>query len=370
MTETLLQLFLDLVRIPSSSGHESEVAAYVATWLRDRGLEVVEDDAGERTGADCGNLFVRVRGRGDGLATLFCAHLDTVPVDGPVEPIVEDGVVRTAGGTILGADDKAAVAVLMLLLDDLRREPPAGTVEVLFTVSEEVGLQGAKAFALDEVEAEAGFVLDSSGPLGEVIIAAPASRHFEAEFRGTAAHAGIEPEKGHSAVLAASRAVSAMRLGRIDELTTANVGAIEGGGATNIVPDHCVLKGEARSRDEARLSAQIGEMIDAVHTAAADIGVDVVVEVSDDYEAFALPRDAVPAAVAAAALEAEGIAPRFVGTGGGSDVNVFNIRGLQSVNLSAGYERVHTPDESMPIDQLEAAHRVVRSIVAEAGRRR
>ena len=366
--EQLLDLFLRLVRTPSPSGSERAVADLVLAHLRAAGLQPAEDDSAPVTGAGSGCIHVVVPGGGQGTAVLLCAHIDTVAVAGAITPVVEDGMVHTDGSTILGADDKTAVAVLLALLDDLAAQPPAGRVEVLFTTCEEVGLRGAKAFDLGRTQAAAGFVLDSSGPLGAVIVSAPAQCTITAEFHGLAAHAGIEPERGRSAIVAAAHAIACMRLGRIDEVTTANVGTVHGGAATNIVPEHCVLQGEARSRDAARLAEQVQHMLDAIALGATEAGVDVTTSVQQDYDSFSLPKEALPARIAAEALRSVGQEPRFVGTGGGSDVNVFNARGLPSVNLSAGYEKVHTPAEFMPLDRLRQAYELVHAIVAVAVR--
>jgi tripeptide aminopeptidase len=362
----VLELFLDLVRIASPSGRERTLAEHVTALLEARGLTVAEDDTSAATGANVGNLLVHVPGRGGGVPILLCAHLDTVAVDAPIEPLVEDGVVRTLGATILGADDKVALAALVALLTDLAERPPQADVDVLFTVCEEVGLLGAAAFDMAPLAARAGFVMDSSGPLGAIVVSAPAQRRVTAEFRGTAAHAGLEPEQGHSAILAASRAVSTMKLGRIDEQTTANIGVIGGGVATNIVPERCELSGEVRSRDPQCLADQLAHMIGAIHFAAAEVGVDVAVEVAANYDGFALTGDALPSRLAARALSAQGIEPRFVGAGGGSDANIFNARGLPSVNLSAGFERVHSADEFVPVERLMQAYYVVHGLVAAA----
>jgi tripeptide aminopeptidase len=366
--EQLLDLFLRLVRIPSPSGQERAVADLVLEHLRAAGLEPFEDDSAGATGASSGNIQISLPGRGAGVPVLLGAHIDTVAVAGAITPVVENGRVRSDGTTILGADDKTAVAVLLALLTDLAVEPPAGGVEVVFTTSEEIGLRGAKALDLARVRAAAGFVLDSSGPLGEVIVAAPSQRMVTAEFKGRAAHAGIEPERGRSAVVAAARAIAGMKLGRIDEQTTANIGVIEGGVASNVVPDRCVMSGEARSRDAARLAAQVQHMLDAIALGATEAGVDVTTSVAAEYELFSLAEDSLPASIAAEALRSIGIEPRFVGTGGGSDVNIFNARGLPSVNLSAGYEHVHSPEEVMPLDRLRQAYELAHAIVAAAGR--
>jgi tripeptide aminopeptidase len=365
--EQLLDLFLQLVRTPSPSGSERAVADLVLQHLRAAGLQAFEDDSAVQTGAGSGCIHVAVAGVGHGTPILLCAHMDTVTVAGPITPVVADGVVRTDGRTILGADDKTAVAVLLALLADLVAEPPAARVEVLFTTCEETGLHGAKAFDMARMQAAAGFVLDSSGPVGQVIVSAPSQRGVTAEFHGVAAHAGIEPERGRSAIAAAAHAIAGMRLGRIDEMTTANVGLIRGGAAVNIVPEHCVIEAEARSRDAVRLASQVQHMLDAIALGATEAGVDVTTSVQQQYESFVIAEDALPARIAAQALRSVGLEPRFAGTGGGSDVNVFNARGLPSVNLSAGYEKVHTPAEFMPLNGLRQAYDFAHALVAVAG---
>jgi tripeptide aminopeptidase len=364
--QDLLGLFLQLVEIPSPSGHERDVADFVLAYLRDAGLEPVEDDSAARTGAGSGNIFVRVPGRGAGTPILLAAHMDTVAVTGAIRAVVEDGVVTSADDTILGADDKTAVTLLLMLLCELAAEPPGGDVEVLFTTCEEVGLRGAKVFDSSGLAAQAGFVFDSSGPLGRIITAAPTQKTLVADFKGVAAHAGIEPQKGRSAVVAAARAVAAMTLGRIDEATTANVGLISGGVATNIVPEHCRVEAEARSREPARLSAQIADMLAAVNEAATLVGVDVATSVVEEYAAFDIDPEALPVRLAWRALEAVGLEPSLGATGGGSDVNVFNAKGLPSVNLDIGFEDVHTAAEHMPVDRLLLGYQLVRALVAAA----
>ena len=286
--EELLALFVDLARVPSPSREERRIADLITDYLVAEGLEVHEDDTAAITGCSCGNLVVRVPGRGDGRTIAFCAHLDTVPVGGPPAVLVKDGVVLTDGTSVLGADDKAAVAVLLLLARDLAADPAGASVELLFTAGEEIGLQGAKAFAVESLAAEVVFVLDSEGAPGTIIGSAPTAKALVAEFRGVAAHAGIEPEQGRSAVVAAAHAVAAMPLGRLDDETTANVGIIEGGSAVNVVPAVCVVRGEARSRDENKVAAQAAAMVAAANTAAAASGVDVTVDVREQYRVWSL----------------------------------------------------------------------------------
>ena len=269
MTE-LIDLFLELAAIPSPPGDERAVADRVRTYLEELGIAVDEDDAGARVGSTAGNLLARLEPTADGGTLLFlCAHLDTVPPEGAIEPVIDDGVVRNAAGTILGADNKAAVAVM---LESVRRcveerRPHAG-VELLFTPKEEVGLLGAAAFDCDRLHASVGYVYDQAAPIGEVILGAPHAQAMEVRFHGRAAHSGMYPEEGRSAVAAAARAVADLRLGRVDDETTANVGKIEGGTAGNIVPEWCTLLAEARSHDERKLADLVQEMLDAFAFAA------------------------------------------------------------------------------------------------------
>ena len=235
--------------------------------------------------------------------------MDTVTVSGPIKAVVADGVVRSAGDTILGGDDKAACAVLLAVLADLAATPPACGLEAIFSTCEEVGLRGAKALDLKALTARAGFVFDSAGPVGAVITRAPSQKMLTADFHGVAAHAGIAPERGRSAIAAAAAAVAAMKLGRIDAQTTANVGLISGGSAVNVVPEHCRIEAEVRSHDRAALVAQTAQLVDAVELAAGLAGIDVELTVRDAFAAFALDDDALPVRIACAALRDIGIEP-------------------------------------------------------------
>ncbi len=289
--DELTALFIELLRIPSPSGEEGAVAGAVKRFAAGAGLQCVEDDSAARTGLGSGNLIVRVPGRGEGTPIALCAHMDTVPLPHAPEVIVENGVVRSDGETILGADDKAGVAALLLVARDLAMEPPAADVEVVITAGEEIGLQGAKALDLSLLRAGAAFVMDSEGAPGTIIASAPTLKAVDAVFTGVAAHAGMEPQAGRSAVVAAARAVAAMRLGRIDDETTANVGVVKGGSAVNVVPERCEVRAETRSRDLAKVTAQTEAMIAALNLAAADVGVDVQIDVHEDFRGYVHDAD-------------------------------------------------------------------------------
>ena len=364
--DDLLDLFVRLVEIPSPSGHERAVADFILSFLRERGLEPTEDDSAGVTGAGSGNISVVLPGEGRGTPIVVAAHMDTVAVSGPIEAVVEGGVVRSAGDTILGGDDKAACAALLAVLADLAAAPPPCGLAAVFSTCEEVGLRGAKALDLGPFGARAGFVFDSAGPVGAVVTRAPSQKIVMADFHGVAAHAGIAPEQGRSAIAAAAAAIAAMRLGRIDDDTTANIGLIGGGSAVNVVPERCRIEGEVRSHDPAALAAHTASLVDAVQLAAGLAGIDVEVSVRDAFTGFALADDALPVRIACDALRETGFEPRLLASGGGSDVNVYNAAGLPSVNLSQGAENIHTPDEYLPVERLGETYRLLHALLRAA----
>ncbi|TML44668.1 MAG: M20/M25/M40 family metallo-hydrolase [Actinobacteria bacterium] len=361
------ELFLELARVPSPSGQERAVADRVVDYLRSLALPVDEDDAGARIDSTIGNLLSRIEPSGEGAPLFFCAHLDTVPPEGSIEPVVEDGVVRNAGGTILGADNKAAVAVMLEATRRIVAEKrPHGGIELLFTPKEEVGLRGAEAFDHERLRARVGYVYDHAGPIGEVILGAPYQCKLDASFHGRAAHSGMYPEEGRSAIAAGARAIADLRLGRLDEETTANVGEIHGGTARNIVPERCSFAAEARCHDERKLGELVQEMLETI-TFAAQLGdCDVETAVDPSARGYRFKRDDEVVRLAASALERSGLQPTYGLSGGGADANVFNERGVQCLNLANGMTDIHTPDERIAVADLERMVDVTLSIVETA----
>jgi tripeptide aminopeptidase len=360
--------FAELCRIPSPFGHERACADRVAAELRGLGLEVQDDGAGPEAGSESGNLLARVPARGDGRTVLLCSHLDTVMPQAPIEPVVDDGRWENAHDGILGADNKAAVAVMLeLARHAVEHGAPVG-LELLFTVCEENALRGAKAFDVGLLQAGFGYVFDHASAIGEVVVASPTYYRLDAEFRGASAHAGIRPEDGRSAIVAAACAVAAMRLGRVDEETTANVGRIEGGSESlNVVPDRCRIEAEARSLDAGRVEALIAEMVDRVHDGANAAECDVDVDVSRLFSGYRVRPSSAALMAAEAALRACGYEPRRIVTGGGSDANAFEAAGLHCVNLANGTERNHQPDEGVTVVALEAMLDVGLALLDTAG---
>ena len=362
-----VDLLFELAAIPSPSGEERGVADVILGYLRELGLEPDEDSCGPRIGSNAGNVYARLEPTAEGTPLFLCAHMDTVPPDGDLEPVVEDGVVRNAGGTILGCDNKAAITAM---LEGTRRvvaeNVPHAGIELVFTPMEEVGLIGAGAFDHERLHARVGYVYDQEGSMGEVVLGAPWSRALEVRFHGRSAHAGMAPEEGRSAIQAAAKAIADLRLGRVDELTTANVGTITGGTAGNVVPEWCTFQAEARSHDEATLGEVVQEMLEAFSFAATETECDVETTMRKSYDGYRLKRDEPAVRLAAAAFSRCGFEPRYGLSGGGADANVFNGRGLRCVNLSHGVFGFHTPDEHVSVADLGAMVDVTVALVEAA----
>jgi tripeptide aminopeptidase len=355
--DRLLNTFLSLVRIDSPSGEEAALRADLERRLQALGVETHVDESG--------NLLGRLPGRGEPL--LLSAHMDTVPGRG-IQPTIVDGVVHSDGSTILGADDKSGIAVILEVLallhgDGLSGRRPA--IEIALSVGEEMGLLGAKGLDVGWFRATQALVLDAGGAINVIVHAAPASDKFGAVVHGRAAHAGSNPETGINAIAIAAQGIAAMPLGRIDHETTANVGLIQGGSAVNVVPDRVSLHGEARSHDVAKLDAQIDAMRTALETAvAAHEGARLELEIERAYPSFRLDAEAPLLRRVASTLEAMGEgAPILQAGGGGSDANILNARGIAAVPISTGMEDVHTTDESVAVaDMVRCAEFVLRTL--------
>jgi tripeptide aminopeptidase len=361
----LHERFVRLCEIRSPTGEEREVADTVLAELGVLGVEASEDGAAAAAGAGAGNLLARLPGRSDDWV-MFCAHLDTVPHSGRVEVVEEGGVFRSLGKTILGADNKAAVAVLLELVARHAESPPPVGIELVLTVAEEQGLRGAKAFDVGQLRSRVGFVLDHAGPVGEVIVATPTQQRIVADFLGVEAHAGISPEAGHNAIAAAAAAIARMELGRLDEGTTANVGVIEGGTSGNVVPGHCRVLAETRSLDGERAAQVATSITEHFAWGASEHGCDVDVRVEELFRGYELPADSPGLALAETALRRAGHEPVRATIGGGSDVNALRLAGLDCVLLANGPEDVHTAEERVAARDLDAMLTVCEAIVAEA----
>ncbi|MBI5833190.1 MAG: M20/M25/M40 family metallo-hydrolase [Armatimonadetes bacterium] len=366
-TDRVRQTLVQLFETPSYARAEAGVAAVVSARLAELGLAVESDDCHLRIGGDCGNLLSRVPGTADGPTLLFNSHLDTVePTDG-LRLTIEEDAIRTDGTTVLGGDDKAGVAAILCGVEAvLRAGLPHPPLELLFTVQEEIGLFGAKAVDPAWLAAKVGFVLDHGVPVGQMVVSAPSQTTHEIVFRGRAAHAGVEPEKGINAIACAADAIGRLHQGRIDHETTCNVGVISGGRATNIVPEECRLKAEVRSRDQAKLEAQVAHLRECCEAAAEAFGCELRFGREEAYRAFRIDPDEPVGRLAAAGVRAAGLEPAWADGGGGSDANVFCAAGPRCVVMACGEREVHTHREYVLVSDVVAAARVVAGIITAA----
>jgi len=362
----LVDTFVSLCEIESPSGAEAGAASYVRSELEALGLTVDEDTTATETGAACGNLFTRIASPAAHRSVMLCAHIDTVPVADGIEVELVDGVLRNRREAILGADNKAAIAVLLEIARDGASAPPPVGVELVFTTCEEIGLRGAHAFDTGRLQSDFGYVFDHASPIGELIMAAPTYYRVIGDFLGRAAHSGLRPEDGRNAIAAAAKAIEAMKLGRLDDETTANVGLIEGGTATNVVAERCRLEAEVRSLDDAKATAGMREMVDTLTWAASATETDVDVSVEEQFRAYRIPAADPSVAAAEAALRDCGVTPVHKVTGGGSDANAFAAKGFRCLNMANGTEANHTPDERVTEAALDTMLAVTRRLLVRA----
>ena len=366
--EQLVALFIELAAISSPPGAERPVADRVIAELERIGLSWEEDGAAAELDGDTGNLIARLPAT-DSRANpiFFCAHLDTVPEPNEIVPVVEAGVVRSGGNTILGADNKAAVATLLAAARIITEDGRAhGGIELVFTPMEEVGCRGAIALETDRLEAGCGFVYDHAGPIGEYVRSAPSGTRLEIEFVGRAAHAGIDPEAGRSAIAAAAAAIGRIPAGRTAGDATLNVGVIAGGSAHNVVPERCAFTVDVRARSGERNDALVAEIRSSCESVAAAHECELHFEAFEKYAAYRFEPDAPIVAMAAAALARVGLDAAPVDGGGGADASIFNARGLPCLNLANAMAEIHTHDEHIAVADLELMLELTLAIVGEA----
>lgn len=367
--ERMLAEFFELVKIKCSTRAEREVADVLKARLAGLGLIVTEDNVGEKIGGNTGNVIGYLDGNAaDAPVLMLSAHMDCVEPCAGIQPVLKDGVITSAGDTILGSDDKAGVVAILEALRVIAEQKIShGGIQVVFTVAEEGGLNGSKNMDKSLLKADMGFALDSSGEPGKIITMAPGQNKIQVIIHGKTAHAGIAPEEGINAIVVAGKALAELKDGRIDEETTANVGNIKGGGATNIVPDHVEITCEARSRNMDKLEAQTKHMVDTFERVAAANGARAEVKVTKAYGPYVLTADMPVVVLAGKAAEAAGLTPKLQGTGGGSDANFFNSYGVPCAVLGVGMNKVHTTDEYIKEADLYKTAELVVSIIKTAG---
>lgn len=362
--ERIVKEFLKYVQIDSPTKKEGEFAAFIAEELKNIGLEVYIDDAGEKVGSDTGNVIARLKGTKESAPVLFSCHMDTVSPGEGIKPIIKDDVIYSDGTTILGGDDKAGIAAVVEALRVIKENNMEhGPIEVVFSIYEEGGLFGAKNLDYSKITAKNAFVLDSGGEPGQIIVQGPAQDKVNAKIIGKSAHAGVAPEEGISAIQVAAAAINRMRLLRIDEETTANIGVIEGGKATNIVCPEVTIKAEARSLNNEKLDKQTAHMVECLQQAAEEFDAQVKIDTERMYSAFYIDENDEIVNIVRQACDKIGLKSFTQASGGGSDTNILNGNGIKAVNLGIGEKKPHTLEEHLKIEDLVNSARLVLEII-------
>lgn len=363
----LVERFMSYVRIDSETFNEGAFDDFLFSVLTELGFEVSKDDAGEKIGSNGYNIYAYKAGSLDAAPIAFSCHTDTVTPGIGIEPVLDNGVIRSAGDTILASDDKAGIAAIIEAFVQIQEEQLAHRpVEIIFTIAEEGGLRGAKNLDYDRIRSKKAVILDSSGSVGNIIVQAPAQDKIFATFHGKPAHAGIEPEKGISAIMVAAEAISKMKLLRIDEETTANIGTLRAESATNIVCPKAELIAESRSLNNEKLKAQSDHMVACMQAAAEAYGTTVDVKVETNYSAFNIAETDEFLLELRGIIEGMGHSVKLASTGGGSDANIFNQRGIKALNLGTGMTGAHTLEEHISVKDLTELCEVVKKIATTA----
>lgn len=365
--ERLLETFFELVQIDSETKNERVIADFLIHKLKELGFEVIEDDSAKRSGHGAGNLIASMKGtvpKADPI--YFTCHMDTVVPGKGIKPeLREDGYIYSDGTTILGADDKAGIAALFEMIRVIKEEnKPHGDLQFIITAGEESGLAGAKEMDPSLITSKYGYAVDSDGKVGGIVTSAPYQAKLTTTIYGKTAHAGVAPEKGVSAINIAAKSIAAMKLGRLDAETTANIGSFVGGGATNIVCDEVTLISEARSIVPEKLAAQTTHMTSTFENIAEKMGGRAETEVKQMYPGFNFAEKDVVVQTAMEAIRNIDRTPELLTSGGGSDGNVFNGAGIPTVTLSVGYEEIHTTNERMPVEELNKLTALLIEIIA------
>ena len=363
----LIKTFKQLVRIDSPSLKEKVAMGFLEKEMKKLGYTV--SFAGKPKGGEIANMIVAVPGRGiDSPTILLNAHIDTVTHDEPIRPIEKKDYIITNGNTILGADNKAGVAAILEILKILKekklKHPP---IQVVFTVAEEIGLRGAAVLPKGTISADFGLILDG-GDMDKIIYQAPTQYNIKAKIIGKAAHAGIHPEAGINAIKVAAAAIFKMKLGRIDKETTANIGLIKGGKATNIVPEKVELRGEARSHNLKKLKKQTKHMNRVIIVAAAKYKARAEIEIKRVYQSFQIKKSSEVLQLALREAKKAKVKPQLVKTGGGSDANIFNELGIPSIILGVGADNVHTTSERLLLKDFIKGTEIVLNIIRESAK--
>lgn len=359
--------FIELCKIHGEGRKESAVAKVLISFFEKLGYPVEVDEAHKNFGGEQGNLIIRIPGELKGPTIMLSAHLDTVKTGGQVVPVKNGEYIESAGDTILGADDRAGIASICEIVELLKENKTAHyPLLLMLTVSEEIGLLGARYCNLTSDDASFGVILDTTGPIGKIVNSAPFHDAWKIEIKGKASHAGISPEAGLNSISVASQLIPLLPTGRIDSESTANVARIKGGSANNIVPDLVTIYGECRSRSEKKIEVLATKIRESALEIAKKSGAEIVVDIEREYNGYTLDENSELITTLKKAAVATGKEPAVMGTGGGSDANYFNKKGIPSAVISCGMDRVHSSDERIKIVDLFDVTEMVLNLVTGA----
>ncbi|MEG0068998.1 M20/M25/M40 family metallo-hydrolase [Cetobacterium sp.] len=348
----IVKNFLEMVKISSPSKNERAIGDYLINVLKELGLEVTEDNAGEINGGNCGNIIGVLKAEGK-KKYLFSAHMDTVVPCEKINPIVENGIIKSDGTSVLGGDDKGGIAAIIEMLQVIKENKlDHPEIVVVFSMAEEIGLLGSKAFEIEKYSIDYGFILDSSGKPGKIITKAPSAARGKLTIVGKPAHAGISPENGINALTVAAHAITKIKLGRVDAETTSNIGVVSGGQATNIVMPTVELDYEARSLSNEKLNLLLEETFEIFEKVCKEFGATFENKVNVEYPGFALDDNEKVIEIVMDACKKIDLKGETASSGGGSDTNIYNSKGIPSVNLAVGMTKVHTLEEYIEIKDL------------------
>ncbi|WP_312702366.1 M20/M25/M40 family metallo-hydrolase [Sedimentibacter sp.] len=356
----LISTFMEYVQIDSETKNEKDISERIINDLRELGYEPYTDESGKKLNSNGNNVYCFIPGTNQSEPMIFSAHMDTVTPGKGIVPYIDGNYIKSKGDTILGGDDKAGVTAIIEALRTVKENNlPHRPIEIVFTICEEGGVNGVKEVDFSKLTAKKGIVLDSGGGPNKIIVEAPGQTRIFAEIIGKPSHAGVSPEKGISAIMVAAEAVTNMKLLRIDNETTANIGTFKAVGATNIVSPSVEIVAEARSRSVEKLKSQTNHMVKCLQDTCDKYGAELKYDIEYCYLSYALDLQDEHLKQIESVCEKLGLEVEKVPSGGGSDANIFNHNGIKAVNVGAGMELAHTTDEQLNINEFINASKFV-----------
>lgn len=364
----LLDLFLQLIRIDSVSLHERAMMDFLTQKFNGWQIEVAEDEAATKIGGNAGNLVVRLQGKSaNSVPLVLLAHTDTVRSTANVKPIIDNGIIRSDGTTILGADNRSAVAIILYVIGELiEKKLSYRSLEIVFTVAEELGMFGALALDFNRLNAKEGYIFDCSAKPGSYVAVSPTAYDFRVECQGRPAHSAVAPEKGINAISMALEIMNQFPVGRINQETVANIGTIHGGSADNVVPDQVTFTGEFRSFSPSEIERIKTELETSCRSVSQKYGGKCQVSFKLGFEGYKFEPDMPVIDRLHRAMEQLHLVPDPIVYSGGSDVNVLNANGIKAVNVGIGASNPHSNEEQIALsDMVKGTELLLRLVEAE-----